>query len=121
MAPLGPGIGATQLECRVGSLIRAAGMLAMSTVGQPMMIMPGPPGTQPGSMHGMVWSVMRAAGKSLIDTVPDPVTMKSGGPTQIALSVTRACGREFVCTVIEHGGMMGPPTCGTGPLAAGHV
>ena len=53
--PLGPGIGATQLEWRVWSVIRAAGMFEMSTVGaQGGMIIPGPAGTQPGSMHGIV-------------------------------------------------------------------
>ena len=61
--PVGLGIGATQLGWLVISLRRAAGMLPMSTVPEPMVIIPGPAGTHAGSMQGTVVSVTRAAGR----------------------------------------------------------
>ena len=51
----------------------------MSTVGEPIMIIPGPPGTQPGRMQGMVWSPMHAAGKLPIRTVGAPGGMIISG------------------------------------------
>lgn len=77
--PDGPGIGATQLECKVGSFIRAAGLLLMSTVGDPIIIIPGPPGTQPGSMQGMVLSPKSAAGMFPMRTVGAPGGIISNG------------------------------------------
>jgi len=77
--PDGPGIGATQLACKVGSFIRAAGLLLMSTVGDPIIIIPGPPGTQPGSMQGMVLSPKSAAGMFPMRTVGAPGGIISNG------------------------------------------
>lgn len=57
---------------------RAAGMLPISTVADPSAIIPGPPGTQPGSMHGPVVSVRRAAGMLPISTVASPLRIVSG-------------------------------------------
>jgi len=47
--------------------------------------------------------------------------MTSGGPTQTALSLTRAAGKPPISTMGQHGGKIGPPTCGTGPFAAGQA
>lgn len=52
--PVGPGMGATQAGCKVMSPTRAAGRPPIITVAEPFPIMPGPPGTQPGSVHGAV-------------------------------------------------------------------
>jgi hypothetical protein len=52
----------------------------------------------------------QAANEALID----PITIISGGPTDSAMSVTRACGNPPVSTAISQGGRMGPPTCGMG-------
>src|SRR6266513_589735 len=58
---------------------------------------------------------MRAAGRLLIITVIDPLTITSGREaTHKALSVTRAAGRKPIMTLVEHGGRIGPPTCGMG-------
>ena len=43
------------------SFTRAAGMPPIMTVVEPFAIIPGPAGTQPGSMHGSEVSVTRAA------------------------------------------------------------
>lgn len=59
--PTGPGIGATQLVWTVMSMARAAGSFMTMTVAEPLAIMPGPPGTQPGSMQGRDWLVTTAA------------------------------------------------------------
>ena len=59
--PTGPGIGATQEAWTVMSFIRAAGSFMVITVPDPLAIMPGPPGTQPGSMQGSDWLVTTAA------------------------------------------------------------
>ena len=67
--PTGDGIGATHDECAVMSLRRAAGRLPIITVDEPIAIMPGPPGTQPGSMHGVDMLVSVAAGALPIITV----------------------------------------------------
>ena len=76
--PVGLGIGATQAVCVVRSFARAAGMLPIRTVVEPREIMPGPPGTQPGSMQGVVVSVARAAGMLPISTVGSPLMIVSG-------------------------------------------
>ena len=60
------------------SLILAAGMLPISTVAEPLAIMPGPAGTQPGNMQGSVVSVARAAGMLPIKTVGWPLMIASG-------------------------------------------
>ncbi len=62
ISPVGLGIGATQAACSVMSPTRAAGRPQIVTVADPFEMMPGPPGTHPGSMHGLVMSVTRAAG-----------------------------------------------------------
>lgn len=60
------------------SLARAAGSPPIKTVAEPFEIMPGPPGTQPGSMQGTVVSVTRAAGRLLINTFGAPLMMAKG-------------------------------------------
>ena len=60
------------------SFTRAAGMLPMSTVVDPSEIIPGPPGTQPGSVQGVVVSVARAAGILPMSTVISPLMIVSG-------------------------------------------
>ena len=62
-----------------------------------------------------------AAGAPPISTVPDPLAIVSGGPTQTAGSPTRAEGRLQISTVGQPGPAIGPPTCGTGPVNAGHA
>ena len=69
----------------------------------------------------IVVSNMRAAGSPPTRTVNAPCTIMSIGPTQIAMSVIRACGIMQVSTLIWHGGMIGPPTCGTSPVTIGQV
>lgn len=76
----------------------------ISTVGKPSTI--APPWT--------VGSSTRAADRLQINTVIEPFNIASGGPTQVAVSVTRAAGIEPMSTVIAQGGRMGPPTWGTG-------
>ena len=49
--PVGPGIGATHAVCAVMSPRRAAGRLLIMTVADPLLMMPGPPGTQVGNIH----------------------------------------------------------------------
>jgi hypothetical protein len=60
------------------SPIRAAGIFPIKTVSDPFMIMPGPPGTHVGRMHGDVVSVIRAAGMPPINTVGCPLMIGSG-------------------------------------------
>src|SRR5689334_8955060 len=57
---------------------------------------------------------MRAAHSELTNTVIDAFTITSGGPTQTHMSLNRACGMQPVRTFTEHGGRIGPPTCGIG-------
>jgi hypothetical protein len=83
----------------------------MITVGKPVTMTP--PCT--------VLSPMRAAGLPPIKTVADPLMMVSGGPAQVQRSPTLAAGMPPIMTVGQHGGRMGPPTCGTGPLNMGQV
>lgn len=76
--PVGMGIGATQDTCDVMSPMRAAGMKPMSTLVEPIAIMPGPAGTQPGNMHGADISVTRAAGTPPIRTFGWPLIIANG-------------------------------------------
>jgi hypothetical protein len=47
--------------------------------------------------------------------------MESGGPTQTAISPTRAAGNPPISTVTAPGGKIGPPTWGTTPVTIGHT
>jgi hypothetical protein len=47
--------------------------------------------------------------------------MVSGGPTQIALSPITAAGNFDINTVQQPGPMIGPPTCGIGPVIIGQT
>lgn len=58
---------------------RAASRLLIFTVADPFAIIPGPPGTHPGKLHGLVWSVARAAGLFPIFTVGLPGGMIAKG------------------------------------------
>ena len=78
--PTGPGMGATQEVCAVISLMRAAGNILAFTVIDPFTIIPGPPGTQPGSMHGAVLHKAVAAGFPPIITVGLPSINAKGSP-----------------------------------------
>ena len=64
---------------------------------------------------------MRAAGRPPTRTVAEPLMMESGGPTQVTTSPRQAAGRPPMRTVGAPGAVMGPPTCGTGPVDAGQV
>src|SRR5579883_1800694 len=66
-----------------------------------------------------VRSPIRAACRPLIRTVGEPSTMTSGGPAQLARSLTRAAGNAPIITFGEPV-TIGPPTCGVG-LATGQV
>ena len=76
--PTGDGMGATQLAWAVKSFMRAAGRLPIKTVADPLAIMPGPAGTQPGNIHGADVSVALAAGMLPIKTVGCPLIIASG-------------------------------------------
>ena len=76
--PTGDGIGATQAACVVMSFARAAGIPQIKTVVDPNEIIPGPPGTHPGSEQGAVVSVTLAAGRLLIITVGAPLMIAKG-------------------------------------------
>ena len=56
-----------------------------------------------------------------IRTVVEPIAITSGGPTQVAMSPTRAAGMPLINTVGAPGGRIGPPTCGLGPSDSGQV
>lgn len=71
-------MGATQVGCTVVSKSRAAGILPMSTVTDVFRMIPGPAGTQAGSVQILVMSVMRAAGNLPTSTVGHPLTIGSG-------------------------------------------
>ena len=58
--PVGEGMGATQDACMDMSPTRAAGILPINTVADAFAIMPGPPGTHPASMQGVVMSAPRS-------------------------------------------------------------
>src|SRR5438128_1111685 len=83
----------------------------MITVGQPITITP----------PCAVMSPIRAAGMPPIITVVDPMAITSGGPTQTAMSVTRAAGRNPISTIGQQGGRIGPPTCGTRTVTMGQT
>lgn len=53
-------------------------MPPINTLEEPWAIMPGPPGTHPINMQGMVVSVVRAAGLPPIKTVGQPFMIASG-------------------------------------------
>jgi hypothetical protein len=55
-----------------------------------------------------------------IITVAEPLAIVSGGPTQVAVSPTRAAGIKLTITE-EHPVTMGPPTWGTVPVTMGQV
>src|SRR4051812_46216634 len=76
--PTGEGVGATQDACRVMSFTRAAGLPPTSTVNEPSRTLPGPPGTQPGSMQGVVVLPRVAAGMLPTITVKTPSMSVSG-------------------------------------------
>lgn len=60
------------------SLSLAAGSPPIITVPEPLEIIPGPPGTQPGNMHGRVMSETRAAGAPPIKTLGCPLIIVRG-------------------------------------------
>jgi hypothetical protein len=71
-----------------------------------------------------VGSPRRAAIMFPIRTVGEPIAMESVGPTQRAMSLTRAAGSMLISTVGSQGGRIGPPTCGIGGVPGvtmGHV
>ncbi len=67
--PVGLGIGATHDTKATISPSRAAGIIPIMTVADPLAIIPGPPGTHEGIMQGFVILVTTAACKLLIITV----------------------------------------------------
>src|SRR4029079_8959476 len=69
----------------------------------------------------MVGSPIRAAIMPPMNTVGEPMAMASGGPGQTHMSVSRAAAMPPMITVGQHGGKIGPPTCGTGPVNMGQV
>ena len=77
------------------SLTRAAGLLPINTVGAPITIVPGPPGTHPGSIQGVVMSPITAAGMLLMRTVgaPGPVIVNGTAGWGIGAGATpTGCG-----------------------------
>jgi hypothetical protein len=76
--PTGLGMGPTQAGWFVMSLSLAAGNPPISTVPEPLAIIPGPPGTHPGREHGAVVSVTRAAGEPPIKTFTWPLMIDKG-------------------------------------------
>jgi hypothetical protein len=64
---------------------------------------------------------MRAAGFPLINTVVEPCEIVSGGPVHIAISETRAAGMPPIITLLEPGGISGPPVCGVLPVVIGQI
>src|SRR5437868_129533 len=83
----------------------------MLTSGLPAMMEP------PCAMEEPTW----AAGRLTMFTEEEPAAMVSGGPTQMAMSLTRAAGTPLMITVVCAGGRRGPPVCGTGPVDAGQA
>jgi hypothetical protein len=76
--PTGLGMGATQLVCAVMSFTLAAGIPPTRTVAEPITTVAGPPGTQPGSVHGVVVLPIWAAGWLPMSTVNAPVMIVTG-------------------------------------------
>lgn len=77
--PVGDGIGATHEAWAVSSPARAAASFMIVTVAEPLEIMPGPPGAQVGSEHGLDMSDKRAAAAPPMVTVAAPGGMMSRG------------------------------------------
>ena len=73
-------MGATQVGCMVMSVILAAGIPPTITVAEPIITVPGPPGTQPAVIHGPVVLPTLAAGWPPMRTLNAPVIMGSGRP-----------------------------------------
>ena len=67
--PVGQGMGPTQVSKRTMSPNRAAGIPPVKTDIEPLMMVPGPPGTQLGMIQGRVLLDTTAAGRLLISTV----------------------------------------------------
>ncbi len=97
--------------CSITNKHRRTSASPISTVGHPTIITP----------PWAVESPILAAGSPAMKTVADPFTITSGGLTHVAMSETRAAGRPPISTVGQQGAMIGPPTCGTGPLKAGQM
>ena len=76
--PTGLGIGPTQAGWFVISFSLAAGSPPIITVPDPLAIMPGPPGTHVGRVHGAVVSVTLAAGEPPIKTFACPLIIDNG-------------------------------------------
>ena len=64
---------------------------------------------------------MRADGLPPISTVAEPFMIESGGPTQTAESPIMAAGKKEIRTVGDPGPIIGPPTCGIGPVVIGQT
>lgn len=94
---------------RTGMMYDPLPKLPIMTVKQPVTILP--PCT--------VGSNMRAAGSLPTNTVGEPFNTRSGGPLQINLSRTRACGILPTFT-LNLPVIIGPPTWGVG-VAKGHM
>ena len=78
--PTGAGIGATQDGWDVRSFNRAAGIICTFTVIEPLVIIPGPAGTHPGSIQGADLHNAVAAGFPPIMTVGFPSIKAKGKP-----------------------------------------
>ena len=76
--PTGAGIGATQDGCDVRSFNLAAGIICTFTVIDPLVIIPGPAGTHPGSIQGADLHNAVAAGLPPIITVGLPSISANG-------------------------------------------
>jgi hypothetical protein len=76
--PVGEGIGAEQAGWAVVSLTLAAGSPLINTDNDPLITIPGPPGTQAAKAHGCVRLDRTAAGFLPIKTVGTPVMIVSG-------------------------------------------
>src|SRR6185437_12368201 len=83
-----------------------AGRLQIRTVKLPSMMMPGPPGTHGGSMHGKVCDVIVAAGMLLIMTV--------GAQFVMIISIMHGCGAGVGTGA---GGWLGAWQCGASCFA----
>ena len=83
----------------------------MITVGHPITILP--PCAQV--------SPILAAGLLPNNTVAEPFIIESGGPTQTAESPMMAAGKKEISTVGDPGPIIGPPTCGIGPVVIGQT
>ena len=73
-------MGATQEVWAVMSLIRAAGIIEILTVIDPLVTIPGPPGTQPGIMQGADLQSAVTAGLLATMTVGLPSIITKGIP-----------------------------------------